>query len=688
MGLNAPFVMKLSYYLPSEDNQKKNVAHINYIIRAGAVDYGAMEPENKESVEIARQEMEHDELIHLQYMHERPRSSGLFGENGNLDINDTKKMLSNHEGLVWRCIVSLREDDAIRLDRIERSKWEDSLKASFAEIQDKLGMPASNFCWTAAYHPEPGHPHCHLLFWEENPVRNKGTLSPGEMIDIKKAFVKNICTRDREQLLMEKEYYRNAMRNGVRDLLGLKKNLDKDSASLQARLGGRPGIAPKLYPEQKQYLHSRLEHLSGIMPGHGRVAFDYMPEAVKKEVGDIADWVMAQPDFVNAKDLYLQANLDIVNMYMRDQPEEIKQAMDRAYNDLRKRIAQDVLKAAVKFPDRQEPPQPEFTHDPPHEDEEILFPAEVNVSYNDDRLTRNFCPVVDTPERPWMPDKEGNISMEWFRGSFRLVERELHAIAGGKRIELPNFRSWKSGVEQLKGIIPYIPDDFDGRAVMAYLPRELKAKVQETADWLLAREEMQKPLQKYLQNIEQQDVSKAYQIIRDRIAENALQSALQMQGKEIPKVNMILHKRRANEVTQRLISAKTDVVKGDENEAKWTAGKIHEALTKIGVLPAADINQVVTAWATNAELSEDIVKDILGKDYSGENELNFIGKGGWSRLRDNLGYREHELLTPWMGQMEKDPQKEVLPEQLQKPIPPPTFHADLKRVYFLLKDRF
>lgn len=103
---------------------------------------GALEPENKESVEKARQEMEREDLIHLKYMHERPRSSGLFGENGYVDFDETNDIMNNHDGIVWRCIVSLREDDAIRLDRIERSKWQYSLSASFTEIREKLGIPA------------------------------------------------------------------------------------------------------------------------------------------------------------------------------------------------------------------------------------------------------------------------------------------------------------------------------------------------------------------------------------------------------------------------------------------------------------------------------------------------------------------------------------------------------------------
>lgn len=264
--------------------------------------------------------------------------------------------------------------------------------------------------------------------------------------------------------------------------------------------------------------------------------------------------------------------------------------------------------------------------------------------------------------------------MEWFRSSFRLIEREAHAITGGERIELPNFPNWQNGVEELKSIIPYIPDDFDGRAVMAYLPIELKNKIQATAEWLLSKDDIQKPLQKYLQATQNDD--KAYQVIRDRIAEAALQSAIKMQGKEIPKITMLLHARRASEATNRLIITKTDLIKGDENEARWTAGKIHEALSKIGISTNETINQVVTSFSINAGLNEDTIKEILNQNYSGENELNFIGKSSWNRLRDNLGLKEHELLTPWMGQVEKELQEEPQ-AQPQKSIPPPKFHAEL-----------
>lgn len=350
--------MKLSFYAPSDVNREKNVAHINYIIRREAVDYGVIEPENKNNVEAAKQELEREDLIHLQYMDERPKSEGLFDENGNANIKDVKEALNNHEGIVWRCIVSLREDEAVRINHLDRSIWEENLRMSFHEISNKLGIPESNLYWTAAYHPEPGHPHCHILFWERKPSRTQGKLSDGEIRDMKKTFIKNIYSQERERLFIEKTFYRDAVRDGVRDVLGLKKQLDKEQNIVRSELGTRISIAPKLSLEQEQILRERLQELSKILPGHGRVALKLMPKEVKENLREITDWLLQQPYFKQEVEKYLQAHLEITQVYTT-QESHLNKAKDNAYNDLKDRVAQDLLKGAVQI--QQEKREKQFT---------------------------------------------------------------------------------------------------------------------------------------------------------------------------------------------------------------------------------------------------------------------------------------------------------------------------------------
>lgn len=350
----APFVFKLRFKTPSEINQEKNLKHIYYITRPNAIDYGDLEPENQTSTSET-QAKEHGEdprhpgqELYAQYIHERPGSQGLFSRDGPADIKAAKDAIRNHEGIVWRAVISLREDEAVRINHVDRSKWMESIQSSFPKIAQQIGIQESNLEWVAAYHPEPGHPHCHIMFWEKEPVRTRGRFSDGERRDVRKTFISNIYAQERERLFVEKTFYRDEIRNGVRDILGLRQDLDAETEIIRGELGNTAGLAPRITPEQEQELNRRIQALTKSLPGHGRAAFKFMPDEVKTEVREIATWLLQQPGFQQEVDRYLQAHTHITSIYT-SQNNQINRAREKAYEDLRNRISQDILKAAVQL---------------------------------------------------------------------------------------------------------------------------------------------------------------------------------------------------------------------------------------------------------------------------------------------------------------------------------------------------
>lgn len=344
----APFVIKMKFYTPSVTNQSKNSNHIDYIIRPGAVDYGDLEPESHTATaETQAREHGEDASIHARYMAERPRSEGLFSSDGPLDVLTTKLLLSEHKGIVWRAIVSLREDEAVRINHVKYYDWQTSLQHSLPQIAKEMGIPESNFRWAAAYHPEPGHPHCHILFWEHEPERTRGALSIGEMRGVKKAFIRNIYARERERLGIEKTYYRDEIRRGVRDTLGLKQELQRESEAVRAEIGDPPGLPPRITFGQREELGEKLIALAANMPGQGRISLGYMPEHVKQEVRGIADWLLSRPQFWTEVEKYLNAHTEYSSIYVH-RPDQIAIARQKAYDDLRDRVCQDLLRVAAR----------------------------------------------------------------------------------------------------------------------------------------------------------------------------------------------------------------------------------------------------------------------------------------------------------------------------------------------------
>ncbi len=665
MPVLAPFVFKLSFKIPSAMNQEKNLKHIDYITRYGAVDYGDLEPEDQTATPETQAQEHGENPIYAQYIHERPGSQGLFSIDGTADIKAAKDILRAHEGIVWRAVISLREDEAIRINHVDREKWMESIQSSFPKIAEQLGIAESNLDWVAAYHPEPGHPHCHIMFWEKEPERTRGKFSDGERRDVRKTFISNIYAQERERLHVEKTFYRDEIRNGVQDILGLRQDLDEQTEIIRVELGRTPGLAPRITPDQKQELTQKLQALGSILPGRGRMALKYMPDEVKTEVREIADWVLQQPGFLQEVDKYLQAHTQMTSVYT-SQNTQINQAREKAYNDLRDRLSQDILKASLQYQRHSE---------------------RLNRSAPDQTENTDYLPESPYTEHPGRkhgtsPEEKGEKeTVAWYRSTFRLVERYRASVyQNGERLRLPAFADYQAGLSKLTEIAGQIPEDFKGRPVIAYLPYELKEQVREAADWLLSdSSDIQSPLRDYLETMQEQDSpDAAYNQIRDRVAENALLHALRLLNRPIPMIKMVLHEQRAKAAVEQLARAPADVVLGDKAEARWTLNKMHEALTKIGV-SREDIQEIITRWAGDAGL-ESSVGQVLQRTYDGEKDIDFIGRLDWNRMADNLGYHEHELLNPWMGKMippPEEPKKEAEPAQQTRqpaaPINPPDF---------------
>jgi hypothetical protein len=356
----APFVMKMSFYSPSSKNQAKNAAHIKYIgTRPGAV-YEHEQVNGSIELESAQHRPDPDTAAgHVLYAHERPGSHGLFSaERQPPNLPEIQKELQEHQGIVWRFVLSLTEADAKRLGYDDRVAWEDSLRLTVPLAAEKMGIKESNLRWVAAFHQEKGHPHVHLVIWEKEPVRRKGALSKGERIDVKKVFMKEIYADERVRLLQEKTAMRDLMRDfakaSTEKAVQLQREVSLEYGKVQLEMTAigatKPGIPPKPYPDDVRLLSDQLKELSRLMPGKGRVALKFMPEEAKQKAREIAEKMVDQPPFKELYERYMKSVEEITRLH-NIHPEAIKKAKDNAHNDLRDRLANVLLRGASSMQD-------------------------------------------------------------------------------------------------------------------------------------------------------------------------------------------------------------------------------------------------------------------------------------------------------------------------------------------------
>jgi len=336
-----------------KDTSSKNVGHVNYIATRSGVDKTLTESDLQKELEKGVEDLPSDDGIYLKYINERPRSHGLFSQNGLEDPGVVQKEIANIESFVWRGIVSLKEDDAKDLGYLSKDKWQDMLRKAMPDAATKMDIEVTNLRWVGAIHMEKGHPHAHVMLWEKRPTKLVGILNNKSLNEIRKIFTDEIFQDERFLLMNEKNTMRDLIkdlaRDDVCDAVELLKEIRATGRELNDLFNGidRAGIAPRLFNEQEKVIAEKLNILATQLPGKGRIALKFMPENIKEEVGAIADYLLQQPIMAASLEKNLKSAEELTRMYT-GKNEAIQKARDNAYKDVRDRISQVILKGSVE----------------------------------------------------------------------------------------------------------------------------------------------------------------------------------------------------------------------------------------------------------------------------------------------------------------------------------------------------
>lgn len=357
-------VLKISFKHPNmKSTSQKNVAHIKYIATRPGADKTLTENDLVKELEEGISENKESEInesdndLYAKYIDERPNSHGLFGEDGAEDLNYIQEEIKNHESFVWRGIISLKEEDATELGFLSKSKWQDTLRTKVPDIAYSMGISPSNLKWVGAVHMEKGHPHAHIMFWEKEPKKINGVISKNTLNAIRKDLVDDIFEEQRLNLLLEK----NTMRDVIQDLAKgdvskankLQKEFERtNSYSDEIKIidinSNLKEITPRLYPEEEKELSKMINELSSKLPGKGRAMLKFMSPEIKEEIRNIADYILKQPEFEKHLSKNLKATEELTKLYTTNK-KDIEKARENAYNDIRDRISQIILKGTVSF---------------------------------------------------------------------------------------------------------------------------------------------------------------------------------------------------------------------------------------------------------------------------------------------------------------------------------------------------
>ena len=259
---------------------------------------------------------------YMEYMLERPRSHGLFGDEDCVDMNAVAQELNKYPGNIWTHIISLKREDAERLGYDHAAQWRNLIRTHRNEITAAMNIPPSDFRWYAAFHDEGGHPHIHMMAWSAKP--GQAYLSKDGIRKIKSVLTNDIFKQEMLHTYEQKSTSRDEL---VRKARGELKSLVQE---MQTSTGSHPEVEALMMT-----LAAQLETVKG------KKKYGYLPKAVKKTVDGIVDQMEQLPVIDECYQVWWELQCQIEDFYSEKERQRPPLSEQKEFRSIKNAVIQE-----------------------------------------------------------------------------------------------------------------------------------------------------------------------------------------------------------------------------------------------------------------------------------------------------------------------------------------------------------
>ncbi len=167
------------------------------------------------------------------------------------------KAISEQKNNVYRGIISLREDDAIRLGYTNRKNWELMIQKNIQEIAKVVNIPFSRLEYCAVVHYKKGNPHLHYMFWDRSQEINRCFISTYQQNRIRDIITKGIYNEELQELYSERDTIKKDLKN--RDLIEEMKAINIENCDSKIPY-------TKIENKDRKYLIKEFKRIAKLLP--------------------------------------------------------------------------------------------------------------------------------------------------------------------------------------------------------------------------------------------------------------------------------------------------------------------------------------------------------------------------------------------------------------------------------------
>lgn len=227
---------------------------------------------------------------------------------------------------MYRSVVSFEEETAKELRLADQKAWQRYIENHIRTIAEKNGIRRENFSWAAALHPEKGHPHVHVVFWDNSEERAKiknPFTHPSVPDSIRRQMIKDTFVGQLRAYGEEKNRAAAEMRrlgDGLTDdferhirYIGRKKYQKLlGEPALEAELSDAFDFGDKVLDE----VAAQVFKIKATLPKSGRIAYQLLPPEVKKQVDALVVLLLSGvPSLREQKEAYIESKMKMVYLY-------------------------------------------------------------------------------------------------------------------------------------------------------------------------------------------------------------------------------------------------------------------------------------------------------------------------------------------------------------------------------------
>ena len=265
----------------------------------------------------------------VKYYAERPGvekfgAHGLFSQTDDkIDLDALATEVSNHKGIIWTHIISLRREDAERLRYNNASQWRDLIRSNVAEIADAHNIDLSNLHWYAAFHDKDHHPHVHLMVFAGD--AKQGWITKSNIDKLRSLFGNEIFRGEQYRLFEMQTQYREQVKNRFKELID---HYEQN------------GFDPS--PELNVLFLKLAEQLKTVK---GKKMYGYLPKEVKQTVDEIVSVLAKDKNIAELYKKWNEINREKLSLYHEKETPDIPLEDNKEFRSIKNVI----IRSAVEF---------------------------------------------------------------------------------------------------------------------------------------------------------------------------------------------------------------------------------------------------------------------------------------------------------------------------------------------------